>query len=113
MATWSLKASSDGPTEPSKCPKRMQICDLYDKVIQNNIETDEQLCQQALQEKGKGNNKLANILLSKHTEQLNSVLCTTRIMQNASAVLSRKCKTRNQTLEEANSTECISGCEGS
>lgn len=34
-------------------------------------------------------------------------------MQNAFAVLPRKCKTRNQTLEEANSTECISGCEGS
>ena len=67
MATCSSKSSSDGPTEPSKRPKQMQMCELFDKVIQNNTKTNELLCQQNLQEKGKGNIKLANFVLSENS----------------------------------------------
>lgn len=104
MAKCALKPGSDGPTEPSKLSKQMLMCYLFDKVIKNNIKNDEQLCQQDLQEKGNGNNKLANFVLWKNRKQLKSVLSTAWIMQSACLVLSRKSKTRNQTCE---------GCEGS
>ena len=112
MAARSSQASLEGPIRPPKRPKKLDMCDLYDTTIENNIKTDEQLCQHALKEKGNGNKQIANFVLAKDEKRRSSILSTAWKMQNSSATLARKSKSRIEILEDAHSIECIPNCGG-
>ena len=112
MAARCSQVDSDAPPKPSKHPIRLQMTDLFDTIVANDIKCDEQLYQLALREKEKGNNELANFIISKDEKRRNSVLATAWKMQNSSVVLARKAKTRIEIMEESRSAECVPGCDG-
>ena len=111
-ARCSRGGSEAGPSKPAKRPRRLEMTELFDTVVSNNIRTDEEFCNLAQSEKLKGNDALANFVLSKDEKRRNSILSTAWKMQESSASLARKRKTRTQLMQEALSSDCISHCDG-
>lgn len=108
------KRRSYTPANKSHTPKikKLDIIDISTFIVENNIETDEQLMAKAQEQFAEGKKDLKKFVLNKSPKALQELIETTWKLEKAASNIQRQQKPRMQIICETLDKDCIDGCDG-